>query len=645
MTRIVATKSSFTSGEIDPALFGRMDLRVYEEGAAKLRNVIVQRTGGLARRPGTELLTYVPDGKRLFSFERNGSSDLLIFGDGAVHVVRNTLLRQTIVDNELWGGEELRQLDFALVDEAVLVCHPAYKPRLLRRDAAGQWAIHTLEFARANADDDDERVHCPFARFAPSNVTIQPFRLSGGDPTGSGARDADVELRASAPVFTQDHAGTILRIKGRQLLLSAPAPGFDGHVAQARPLEPLEDERQTTNWDEEAFSEAHGWPICAAMHQERLVLGGCPDRPDYLWFSRSSRPFDFDFADGIDDGAIAFRIAAERQHEIRQLFSGRVLQVFTTAGEWTVSGFPLTPGAARVELQTRIGSPAERQIAPADVDGATLFVGATGRDLREFLFTDTEQAYQAADIAVLSRHLMLDPLEMAFDQTRRVLWIPRNDGKCCAVTIDRNSNVAAWSLLETEGSFQALAMHEGGLLMLVERQSGLCLERLSNAAILDHQQTFTSPTPKDGWEGFAQWSGERRFVIADGVALGEIEIDGDEVLIDRAANALTVGLPFVHAIEGLPLDFGARGAAPDAPYRPVRISLRVGSTDSLTLDAGAGFRALDLGGPHDADRTQDVSVRALGWRRGLQYPPWRITQQAPGALNLLSVTVEAKVNI
>jgi len=38
-------------------------------------------------------------------------------------------------------------------------------------------------------------------------------------------------------------------------------------------------------------------------------------------------------------------------------------------------------------------------------------------------------------------------------------------------------------------------------------------------------------------------------------------------------------------------------------------------------------------------------VRALGWRRGLQYPPWRITQQAPGALNLLSVTVEAKVNI
>ncbi len=645
MTRIVATKSSFTSGEIDPALFGRMDLRVYEEGAARLTNVIVQRTGGVARRPGTELLIQVPDGKRLFSFERNGLSDLLIFGDRAVHVVSGSLLRQTIVEDALWAGEELRQLDFALVDEAIMVCHPAYQPRLLRRDSAGTWSIEVLKFAEVHADENDQRRHCPFARFAPSDVTIQPFRVSGGDPTGSGARSTTVELRTLAPVFTPDHHGTVLRIKGRQLLVSASVPGSDGKRAYARPLEPLEDELQTTNWDEQAFSEVHGWPICAAMHQDRLVLGGCRGRPDYLWFSRTGRPFDFDFADGIDDGALAFRIAAERQHEIRQLFSGRVLQVFTTAGEWTVSGFPLTPGAARVELQTRVGSPAERQLAPVDVDGATLFVGASGRDLREFLFTDTEQAYQAADIAVLSRHLMADPRDLVFDQARRGLWIARGDGKCCAVTIDRNSNVVAWSLLETEGSLLALAGHEGALTMLVERQSGLCLERVADAAILDSQQTFTSTTPKVSWSGLAQWAGQRCFVFADGVALGEMELAGDELILDHPATTLTVGLPFVHAIEGLPLDFNARGAAPDTPYRPVRISLRIGLTDSLTLDAGSGFRALDLGGTNDVVRTRDVSVRAMGWRRGLQYPPWRITQQAPGALSLLSVTVEAKVNL
>lgn len=645
MTRIVATKSSFTSGEIDPALFGRIDLRVYEDGAAKLRNVVVQRTGGVARRPGTELLTYVPDGKRLFSFERSGFSDLLVFGDRAVHVVTDMVLRQIINDDVPWDDGDLAQLDLALVDEAVLVCHPRFKPRLLRRDPSGQWFIGELDFASAHVDDGDERVHQPFARFAPSDVTIQPFRLSSGDPTASGARGASIELRASAPVFTPAHTGSIIRIKGRQVRVTSPTPGYGGTIAQAELLEPLEDERQTSDWDEQAFSDAHGWPICAAVHQERLVLGGCRDRPDYLWFSRSGRLFDFDFADGIDDGAVAFRIAAERHHEVRQLFSGRVLQVFTTAGEWTVSGSPLTPTSARVELQTRIGSSAGRQIAPVDVDGATLFIGATGRDLREFLFTDTEQAYQAADIAVLSRHLMHDPLDMVFDQSRRVLWMAREDGKCCAVTIDRNSNIAAWSLLETDGSFLALVLHKGAMLMLVERPSGLCLERFENTALLDCHRKLTSAVPKTGWNGFARYIGQRLFVVADGLPLGEIEIESDELLLDQAASELTVGVPFVHSIEGLPLDFGARGAAPDAPYRPIRISLRVGPTDNLSLDSGSGFRPLHVGESNDTGRARDLGVRALGWRRGLQQPPWRITQQAPGALTLLSVTVEAKVNI
>ncbi len=645
MTRIVATKSSFTSGEIDPALFGRIDLRVYEDGAARLRNVLVQRTGGLARRPGTELLTHVPDGDRLVSFARNGISDLLVFGDKTVHVVTDGIIRQTIADEVHWSDEDLRLLDFAQVDDALLVCHPAYKPQLLRRDPVGAWSLGDLEFAAVNADDGDERLNQPFARFAPSHVTIQPVRIGNVDPTAPASRGASVELRTSGPVFTPDHAGTIIRIKGRQVLVTSATPGLGGMVAQSELLEPLLDERQTAEWDEQAFSAAHGWPICATVHQERLVLGGSRDRPDYLWFSRTGRFFDFDFADGLDDGAVAFRIAAERHHAIRQLFPGRVLQVFTTAGEWTVGGAPLTPGTVSVELQTRIGSPADRQITPVDVDGATLFVGTTGRDLREFLFTDTEQAYQAADIAVLSRHLMHDARDMVFDQACRVLWIARDDGKCCAVTIDRNSNIAAWSQLETEGNFRALAVHDNELLVLVERHSGLCLERMASSALLDSQRSFTSAQPKSSWSGFAQWIGERVFAIGDGVPLGEILIADDELVLDRAVGTLNVGLPFVHAIEGLPLDFGARGAAPDAPYRPVRISLRVGPTDNLSVDTGSGFRALPLGAPDGNLHTRDLSVRALGWRRGFQYPPWRITQQAPGALNLLSVTVEAKVNI
>jgi len=53
-----------------------------------------------------------------------------------------------------------------------------------------------------------------------------------------------------------------------------------------------------------------------------------------------------------------------------------------------------------------------RYVPPRDVDGATLFVGSTGTELREFLFTDVEQAYQATDLALMSRHLIKDPVDV-----------------------------------------------------------------------------------------------------------------------------------------------------------------------------------------------------------------------------------------
>ena len=129
--------------------------------------------------------------------------------------------------------------------------------------------------------------------------------------------------------------------------------------------------------------------------------------------------------------------------------SGRLLQVFTSSGEWVVRGAPITPETVAVELQTRIGSWPTRRIDPVEVDGAALFIGASGRELREFLYAESEQAYQAADIALLSRHLLdrsgghafRPAAPLAADRARRRAGWP-------TVAIDRNSNVVAWSLLE-----------------------------------------------------------------------------------------------------------------------------------------------------------------------------------------------------
>jgi hypothetical protein len=168
--------------------------------------------------------------------------------------------------------------------------------------------------------------------------------------------------------------------------------------------------------------------------------------------------------------------------------------VFTTSGEWVVRGAPITADSVSVELQTRIGSWPARRLDPLEVDGAALFVGASGRELREFLYAESEQAYQAADIALLSRHLMVEPAGLRFDRRRRWLLIVRADGRLAAVALDRNSNVVAWSLLETIGQFRSVAIHDREPHFLVELGAQILLERFDDVLATDHALTLSSPT-------------------------------------------------------------------------------------------------------------------------------------------------------
>lgn len=48
--------NSFVSGEISPELYGRHDLKAYFNGAARLENFIVRRTGGIRKRAGTNVI-------------------------------------------------------------------------------------------------------------------------------------------------------------------------------------------------------------------------------------------------------------------------------------------------------------------------------------------------------------------------------------------------------------------------------------------------------------------------------------------------------------------------------------------------------------------------------------------------------------
>ena len=205
-----------------------------------------------------------------------------------------------------------------------------------------------------------------------------------------------------------------------------------------------------------------------------------------------------------------------------------------------------------MQRQSRIGSPADRHVPPRDVDGATLFVARNGRELREFLFVDTEQAYQAADLALLAQHLVRNPVDQAFDQKRRLFLIVNEDGSLATIAIYRNADIAAWSLQETDGRVLSVAVVGDETMLLVDRPGGIQIERLDDLLMVDAGLRLSQSPPALVWTGLGHLEGQEVALVADGLVLERTTVSGGQVVLDTPASELVVGLPYRHVIEPMP---------------------------------------------------------------------------------------------
>jgi hypothetical protein len=638
MTRINVLQTNFTSGELDPRLLGRSDLRSQENGAALLENVFVETTGGVRRRSGMAYLITAAGRGRLATFEpSSGGTFLFVFSDLQLDIFENEMLLATLTTP--WTEDDVKQISWAQFGDSVVVSHPAHAPQQIQKVSSAGWSIADLEFS-----EKESGLSCqPFARFAAEDIT-----LAASGTTGT------VTLTASSGVFTAEHLGAIFRIRGEQIEITSVASptSADGLVLQPGGLTdpdgvgPELATDPTIDWDEQSFSDARGWPITISFHQNRMVIGGSRDLPNGLWLSRSGRFLNFDLGTGLDDEAIAFRLSANDAPIIRALQSGRHLQIFTSTGEWIVTGDPLTPINIQLRQQSRIGSAIDRQVPPRDVDGATLFAARSGLEIREFLFADTVQAYQAPDLALLARHRVNVPIDQAFDHRRRLFLIVMEDGTMATIAIYRNADIVAWSQQATDGNILSVAVTDTRTFLLVERNNGVFVEELIDDLFVDAGVTLKDAVPTTVWSGLDHLEGQTVTVVADAATVEIALVVAGQITLSAPATEVTVGLAYTHIVEPLPpATSSTTGRTQEPLYRPVRLVLRVIETSSLRVDTGSGPRDLLFPtAPEPTPFTGDQSVRAVGWRRGANEPPWRIEQSTPLPFTLLSATTEVKVN-
>ncbi len=630
MTKILETKTNFTAGEVSSSILGRGDLRAYENGALKLRNLFIAPTGGVSRRYGTFYLATLPSRARLVAFEFNSDQVYVL----AVQHLRTDIFADGVFIATLstpWTESQIDQINWTQSADTLLVVHPDVPPKRITRQTGDIWAVSDWQWAIVNGIARE-----PFFKYAPASVTLTPSATTGS-----------ITLTASAAVFTSAYVNTRLKLGGKEILVT-------GYINQtnlsATVIETLAGVTALTDWAEQAFSAVRGYPVSAVFHQDRLVIGGSRDLPNRLWFSQSGDLFNFDLGTGLDDQAIEFSILSDQVNAIRNVFSGRHLQVFTSGAEWMVTGDPLTPANVQIKRQTRIGSRTDRNIRPLDVDGATLYIARTGSAVREFLYTDLEQAYQSTDLALLSPEIAENPIDQDYDPQNRLLYLVRADGKFATVTIYRSEQVIAWTLHETQGHVHSIAVVGRDVYVVCYRNNSFFLEQFSKDIFCDAGLSGEATTPQKIWSGLGHLEGLVATIRADGVPQLEQTVQDGQITLNSAALSVQVGLPYTHLIEPLPPSIlSAAGSA--RATRLVEATFRLKDTPAFSVDLGQGARDVPLrnlgAGILDAEPNPysgDVRVRALGWQHDMTAPLWRIAGSSPLPLTILSVNTEMKVN-
>lgn len=319
----------------------------------------------------------------------------------------------------------------------------------------------------------------------------------------------------------------------------------------------------TTHWSEQSFSAVRGYPAAVAFHENRLVFGGTIAQPDALWMSGIGSFFNFDVGDATDTDSINLVAATGTVNEIRYMISNRDLQIFGASGELYIPTYlnqAITPTNAQIRLQTPYGCEFNQ---PVSVDGATLFTQNGGNVIREYLYTDGEDAYTATAVSTIASHLIHEPKYMtvahgAFETAESYAFITNGFGDIGLFNSNRSERRASWTRLSTAGRFDSVcASHdriyanvydESGNMHLCEFTGNIGLDRYVTATGNDSGEVTVSSSFPDGETVAVLSSNGLEYLGTYIVSSGKVTVSGGSAL------EYHVGVPFDVDVITNPID-------------------------------------------------------------------------------------------
>ncbi len=467
MGDFIKTQNTFADGEVAPEFYARDNIN----GLSKLENMYVLAGGGLSRRPGLEHVADLTSAARLIAFSVSENENyLLALTDEHILIFSDGQEIEDIISP--WDAGDLSKIQYAQRFGTIIFVHPDYQPYTLKK-SDDEFILSAFNFA---VNESDMTVYIPFMRFDDTeNLKITVLSNSAGSNYATFKTDEDF--------WTPDDVEGIFLLLEKQWKITeyVNAKEVKAFVngTYTVPSAPVSD------WREAAFSKKRGWPCSITFHQDRLVFGGSRSWPSGVWLSQVGRHNNFNVGTGLDDEAIFITLLSQQRQQICTVVSSDNLQILTSTGEWAISSKPLTPSVVDVKQHTSVGSVASRYLPPQKIEGSTVFISSSKKDIRELSLDQLGENYNATDLCALSKHLMQDPVDLSYNEEMRQLFVVMNSGDMAVLNKNSALGISAWGTYKTQGTFKSVATVQGETFVVVIRNENAFLEKFSESALQD----------------------------------------------------------------------------------------------------------------------------------------------------------------
>ena len=665
-------QSNMTKGELDPQLAGRIDLAAYYNGLETATNVLCIPQGGVKKRPGTEYLDTVADG-RLESFSFSTEQNfLMVFTNGQVEVFKDGVSQDTVALP--YNLAAVSEFDYIQSADTIIITHEDHPPRNIVRVSDTNWTsslISLVNIPQFDFDDGssptpvDEVQDVNIAGMAPGStiqLSLEGFKTEEFSYEGANADMAEaienqllaLRITGTSGVAVVFSSGTDANATFRVTFSGASANDWR-LITGLLILGPITGNEiisttrisTGTSRSEDTWSTARGWPRTLTFHENRLWFGGSRSRVSTVWASVVGSFFNFNEGTALDDQSIEVTLDTDQVNAIQGIFSNRTLQIFTTGAEFQAPESPLTPSGIAIKPQTNLGS---KRVRPVNLSGATIFIQRTGKALNQFIFSFEQDAFDTSPLSVLSPHLINNPVQMAIKQgtessDANYIYLVNDDGKLTVFNSLPQEGVAGFTSWETDGLIKSVAVVDDELNLLVERVvNSVTVYYLEKENLLLNTDSAVRETGIGGdtLTGLTHLNTETVKVKADGSTMDDEVVSGGQITINRDADTIEAGLEYNPTIVTMPVNIDLQGGAIAASKKRIkRAALELFESNGVIVngeiipDKTIGQDQFDAPEPQSGLRR----VFLHGWSLKAQLT---ITQDTPMQMQILNIGLEVK---